>query len=103
MIYHQRTAKYSLKGLSTDSNIMQWKDLGNDRDSSLLLKLSPNLELLLNHFNHATPENRNDPEKTSSSTGPFRSFSTGMWQNVQVNTIRQAMVCYVYFSISKIL
>ena len=41
----------------------QWKDLENDHDSSLLLKRSSNLELLLNQFNNATPENGNDPEK----------------------------------------
>ena len=51
---------------NTDSNIIQWKDLENDPDSSLLLKPS-NLELLVNQFNNATPENSNDPEKISSS------------------------------------
>ena len=34
-----------------------------DHDSSLLLKPSSNLELLVNQFNNATPENGNDPEK----------------------------------------
>ena len=52
---------------NTDSNIPQWKDLENDHDSSLLLKPSPNLELLLYHFNNATPENNDDPEKIASS------------------------------------
>ena len=33
----------------------------------MLLKPSPNLELLVNQFNNATPENNNDPEKISSS------------------------------------
>ena len=33
---------------STDSKIMQWKDLGSDHNSSLLLKPFPNLELLVN-------------------------------------------------------
>ena len=51
---------------STDSNIIQWKDLENDHDSSFSLKHSPHLELL-NQFNNATPENGNDPEKVSSS------------------------------------
>ena len=51
---------------NTDSNIIQWKDLENDHDSSLLLKPS-NLELLVNQFNNATPENGNDPEKIASS------------------------------------
>ena len=52
---------------NTDSNIIQWKDLENDYDSSLLLKPSSNLELLVNQFNIATPENSNDPEKITSS------------------------------------
>ena len=44
------------------------KELENDHNSSLLLKPSPNLELLVNQFNNATPENNNDPgEKISSS------------------------------------
>ena len=33
---------------NTDGNITQWKDLENDHDSSLLLKPSSNLELLVN-------------------------------------------------------
>ena len=48
---------------NTDSNITQWKDLENDHNSSLSLKPSLNLELLVNQFNNATPENSNDPEK----------------------------------------
>ena len=39
---------------------MLWKDLRNDRNSSLSLKPSPNLELFI--------ENSSDPEKNSSST-----------------------------------
>ena len=34
---------------------------------SLSLKPSPDLELLVNKFNNATPENSNEPEKVSSS------------------------------------
>ena len=41
----------------------QWKD----HNSSLSLKSSSNLELLVNQFNNATPENGNDPEKIASS------------------------------------
>ena len=52
---------------NTDSNITQWKDLENDHDSSLLLKPSSNLELLVNQFNNATPENGDDAEKITSS------------------------------------
>ena len=52
---------------TTDSNITQLKDLESDHDSSLLLKPSANLGLLVNQFNNATPENGNDPEKIASS------------------------------------
>ena len=51
---------------NTDSNIIQWKDLENDPDSSLLLKPSSNLELLV-QFNNVTPENSNHPEKITAS------------------------------------
>ena len=51
---------------NTDSNITQWKDLENGHNSSLSLKPSK-LELLVNQFNNATPENGNDPEKIASS------------------------------------
>ena len=52
---------------NTDSNITQWNDLENDHNSSLSLKPSSKLELLVNQFNNATPENGNDPEKIASS------------------------------------
>ena len=45
---------------------MQWKDIENDHDSLLSLKPSSNLELLVDQFNNANPENSNDPEKISS-------------------------------------
>ena len=51
----------------SDSNLIQYKELENDHNSSLLLKPSPTLELLVNQFNNATPENNTDPEKISSS------------------------------------
>ena len=47
---------------NTDSNITQWKDLGNDHNSSLSLKPSSNFELLVNQFNNTTPEIGNEPE-----------------------------------------
>ena len=43
--------------------ITQRKDLENDRNSTLSLKPSSNLELLVNLFNKATRENGNDPER----------------------------------------
>ena len=51
---------------NTDNNTTQWIDLENDHNSSLSLKRSSNLELLVNQFNNATPENSNDPEKVCS-------------------------------------
>ena len=47
------------------------KDLGNNCgkiyeiiiNRSLSLKLSPNLQLFVNEFNNASPDNSNDPEK----------------------------------------
>ena len=35
--------------------------------------------------------------------GPFRRFSTLVWQNACKNTVRCAMVCDVYFPLPKIL
>ena len=46
---------------------MQWKGQNTSEISSLLLKPTPTLELLVNQFNNATPENSNDPENISSS------------------------------------
>ena len=51
---------------NADSNITQWKDIENDHNSSLSLKPSK-LEVLVNKFNNASPENGNDPEKIPSS------------------------------------
>ena len=52
---------------NTDSSIMQWKGPKSAQNSSLLLKPTPNLELLVNQLNNATPENNNDSENISSS------------------------------------
>ena len=52
---------------NTDSIITQWKDLENDRNSSLSLKPSSKSELLVKQFNNAIPENGNDLEKIASS------------------------------------
>ena len=52
---------------NTDNNSTHWIDFENDHNSSLSLKPSSNLELLVNQFNNATPENCNDPEKGCSS------------------------------------
>ena len=52
---------------NTNNNNTHWIDLENDHNSSLSLKPSSDLELLVNQFNNATPENSNGPEKVSSS------------------------------------
>ena len=65
---------------NTDSNIIQWKDLENDHASSLSLKLSSNLGLLVNQFSNATPENSNDPEKISSS----KYYDTEEMHNIEI-------------------
>ena len=64
---------------STDSNI-QWKDLENDHASSLSLKPTSNLELLVNQFNNATPENSNDPEKIS----PSKYYDIEEMHNIEI-------------------
>ena len=46
---------------------MQWKNLGSDHNSSLLLKPSSDLELLVNQFSNVIPENSNESENISSS------------------------------------
>ena len=53
----------------TDSSITHklGKDLQNDHNSSLSLKISSKLELLVNQFNNTIPGNANNPEKISSS------------------------------------
>ena len=48
---------------NTDKNSTYWIDLENGRNSSLSLKRSSNLELLVNQFNNATRENSNNPKK----------------------------------------
>ena len=35
-------------------------------------------------------------------SGPFRRFSTRMWQKAHRNTVRHAIVCDVYFWFSKV-
>ena len=47
---------------NTDSSIRQYKDLDSDHNSLLSLKISSNLEILVNWYN-ATPANYNKPEK----------------------------------------
>ena len=65
---------------NTHSNIIQWKDQENDHASSLALKPSSNLELLVNQFSNATPENSNDPENISSS----KYYDIEEMQNIEI-------------------
>ena len=52
---------------STDSNIIQWKDLEHDHGISVSLKPFSNLEFLVSHCSNATPGNGTSPEKIYSS------------------------------------
>ena len=65
---------------NTDNNSIQWIDLHNDHNSSLSLKPSSNLELLVNQFNNATPENTNDPEKVCS----FKYYDIVEMHNIEI-------------------
>ena len=64
---------------STDSEIILWKDIENDHDSSLL-RPSSNLEPLVNQFNNAIPENSNDSEKISS----YKYYDIHEMQNIEI-------------------
>ena len=67
--------------MNTDNNNnTHWIDLENNHNSSLSLKTSSNLELLVNQFNNATPENSNDPEKVCLS----KSYDIEEMHNIQI-------------------
>ena len=53
--------------MNTDNYNTHWIDLENDHNSSTSLKPSSDLELSVNQFNNATPENSNNPENVCSS------------------------------------
>ena len=74
----------------TDSNITQWKDLENDLDSSLLLKLFSNLDLLVNQFNNATPKNGNDPERIASS----KYYDIDKMHNIEISHKNKMLIPY---------
>ena len=52
----------SFLACSFHGSIIPWKEQKTAEISSLLLKPTPNLELLVNHFNNETPENNHDHE-----------------------------------------
>ena len=66
--------------MNTDNNTTQWIDLENDHNRSLSLKPSSNLELLVNQFNNATPENSNDPEKVCS----YKYYDIEKMSNIEI-------------------
>ena len=65
---------------STDSDITQQKDLEIVHDSSLSLKLSSDLELLINQCNNATPENSNCTKIISS----FKYYNNEETHNIEI-------------------
>ena len=65
---------------NTDCNITHWKDLENDHNSSLSLKPSSDLEILVNQFNDATPETGNGPVKIASS----KYYDTYQMYNIEI-------------------
>ena len=65
---------------NTDRNIIPWKYLGNDHNRPLSLKPFPNLELLVNQFSYATPENINEPRYYFSS----EYYDTGKMHNTEI-------------------
>ena len=58
---------------------MIWKNL-ESYNNSLLLKSSPNLELLVNQFNNAAPENNKDPKTISS----FQYYDIGEMHRIKL-------------------
>ena len=54
---------------------------GNDHNGSLLLKPSTDLEILVNQFNNATPDNSNDLEKILT----FKYYGIGKMHNIKIS------------------
>ena len=68
---------------------MQWKGPKSAQNSSILLKPTPNSELLVNEFNSATPKNNNDPENISS----YKYYNIDKMHNVEIPTPK-INLCY---------
>ena len=104
---------------------MQWKGQKTAEISSLVLKPTPNLELLVNQINNATPENNNGAENISSSkyydvdethnvgipnkrnkslslfhinacSRPFQEIFNGCVANARANTVRCAISIFFF-------
>ena len=76
--------------MNTDNNNTRWIDLENDHNSSLSLKSFTNLELLVNQFNNATPENSNNPEKVCSS----KYYDIEEMQNIKIPHKNKSLSLY---------
>ena len=76
---------------NTDNNTTQWIDLENNHNSSLSLKPSSNLELLVNQFNNATPENNNGPEKICL----FKYYDIEEMGNIEIPHKKNCYPCFI--------
>ena len=73
--------------------LIGWIDFENDYNSSLSLKLSSNLELLVNQFNNATPEKSNDPEKVCSS----KCYDIEEMHNIEIPHKNKSLCLFHFF------
>ena len=72
---------------NTNSSIMQWKRQKTAEISSLILNPIPNLKLLANQLNNATPENNNNPENISS----FKYYDIDETHNVEIHNKNKSL------------
>ena len=70
---------------------MQWKDLESEHNSSLFLKPSPNLKLLVNQFATTASENSNGPENISSS----KYYDIGKMHNIKIPYKNKSLSCSI--------
>ena len=70
---------------------MQWKDLESEHNSSLFLKPSPNLKLLVNQFATTASENSNDPENISSS----KYYDIDKMHNIKIPYKNKSLSCSI--------
>ena len=70
---------------------MQCKDLESEHNSSLFLKPSPNLKLLVNQFATTASENSNDPENIPSS----KYYDIGKMHNIKIPYKNKSLSCSI--------
>ena len=70
---------------------MQCKDLESEHNSSLFLKPSPNLKLLVNQFATTASENSNDPENISSS----KYYDIDKMHNIKIPYKNKSLSCSI--------